>query len=1095
MTGVTGTGTVGAVDIARAIGSRHAPHDEQIAVIEAPPEGATLVVAGAGSGKTTTMSYRVLWLLANGHATPDEILGLTFTRKAARELRRRIGEFIARLPAELRPWEQAVDREDARLALDVASAPTVSTYNSFGAAVYREHALGIGLDPDAEVLSEAAAWQLARRVVVESRVPGIGELERTLASIVDGVLDLSHELSDNAVDDTGAVLEYAESVLALLDEDVLPLGGGRYPAEVEVPIGRLAGLRVLLPLVAELREAKQRRGLMEFSDQVTSALRIAQTVPGAADAVRERHRFVLLDEYQDTSDVQTRLLAELFRHRPGDERRGIVAVGDPNQSIYGWRGASDANLRDFLRQFGGDGPTSARHLSISWRNPTTVLGAANAIAGPLRSRPGIEVRDLAARPSAPEGLLAIRTWETVEDEAAGTAAWIRSRLEVTVPDEDTGVPVPPTAAVLVRKRKHIAAFAAALESAGVEHRVLGVGGLLETPEVTDVLAALRVLADPDAGSALIRLLAGPRWAVGVADLAALARLAEIVQQQRTGRRDGRSIVDALDALVDARDEWDALEAFSPEGLRRLRDAGATFRALRARLGIPLAELVRLVEEALRLDIEVVANDRRRRGGANLREFRNQIESFVRVDDFGTISSFLAWADRAIADDERIGPADAPREPGVVQLITVHAAKGLEWDVVAIPRLVEGEFPAGQQDALGWLAFGRLPHRFRGDREVLEAEARLDLDGLADRKALRDRIQAYKDGLAERQAREERRLAYVAVTRARRDLLLGAEFWPGEYDRKAKAAAPRRLSGYLTADLADAGLLPADLALESALDADPSDPHAEDLRWPRDPLGRRREAVLLARDRVLAASPDGDAGRWSREIDLLLAERDAAGRAGLPELPARVAASGFKHWVTDPAGVLDGIRRPMPERPYRATRLGTVFHAWVEERYRDLMPEAFFDPDWDGEEEALVGAGAEDAELARLKDAFERSEWATLRPLAIERAIELPFAGRTIPCKIDAVFRRGDRIEIVDWKTGKAPRTDDERAAFDYQLALYRLAWSKAEGVPLEDIDAKAYFVATDETHAPAALPDEAALLAHWDRAIAIARDDAPGQPA
>ncbi len=353
----------------------------------------------------------------------------------------------------------------------------------------------------------------------------------------------------------------------------------------------------------------------------------------------------------------------------------------------------------------------------------------------------------------------------------------------------------------------------------------------------------------------------------------LRDVATVVQRQRVARfaddegqrvdddraGDGASIIDGLDALVDAGDGWGLLAAFTPEGLERLRDAGRTFRELRARLGVPLPDLVRIVEEELRLDIEVVANESRTGGIANLRQFRDALESFLRVDDFGTLTSFLDWVDRAIQADEAFGPVDAPKQPGVVQLLTIHGAKGLEWEVVALPRFVEHEFPADQRgdDTSGWIGFGKLPYEFRGDADVLREQAWFDWDdsAVSDRKELSRRFDEFKAGIKRRHADEERRLAYVAVTRAQRDLLVSGSFWP---DWRSK---PRALSPFVD-DLDRAGLVKADLPRTSALGEEPAG--GEERRpWPWDPLGDRRAKVEAAAEAVreAIAAGDGPLGRW------------------------------------------------------------------------------------------------------------------------------------------------------------------------------------------------------------------------------------------
>jgi len=1081
-----------AAEIADAIGE-HRPTEEQARVIEAPV-GPALVVAGAGSGKTTTMAMRVLYLVANGIASPDEVLGLTFTRKAARELRDRIASLLDRFEQaeQAERGGSAGERQEPQLeaeaeAFDLSVAtPTVTTYNAFAASIYREHALVVGLDPEAELASEAAAWQLARRTVVASRLPGLAALDKRVDDVTDAVLALSHALGDNAVSDPAAVGEYVARFLAHIR--ALPLGDRHERRGVVEECERVDGLRTLLPLVAEFREAKRRRGLMEFSDQVVSALSIVRASEAARESIRARHRFVLLDEYQDTSVVQTELLSTLFAARERDEQRVIVAVGDPNQSIYGWRGASDANLSGFPGDFGGPAGVEHHELLTSWRNPERVLSAANLVAKPLREKANVGM--LLPRPGATAGRFDIEWAETLDDEAELTARWFAERLRGSRPTEL------PTAAILFRKRKHIPRFAAVLEAAGIEHRVLGVGGLLTSPEVTDLLAGLRVLVDPDGGSALIRLLVGGRWRIGVRDLAALREFSRVIHRQRAGEHaasvdDAASIVDGLDALLDTRDDWDALAGFTSAGLERLRDAAQVFRALRLRLGSPITEIVRLVEEALRLDIEIVANERRAAGAAQLRAFRAQVEAFTRIDESGTIGGFLSWADRAIAADERIGPAEEPAEPGVVQLLTVHAAKGLQWDAVAIPRLVEDDFPDAPREGKGWVRFGELPYEFRGDREALRGSAWFGWESTADRKELAKELEAFAAQLRTRHLEEERRLAYVAITRTKRDLLLTGSFWPGKSVGPGKSRRPRLPSTYIADDLVELEPRVADFA--SAHDADPSDAHRDDVQWPFDPLGTRRPRVEQAAALVRQAIETGDRelGAWRRDIELLLAEHRASLRASsvVQILPPRLAASGFRDWMQEPLVVAARAARPMPEAPHRASRIGTLFHAWVESRYRSVMPtplidldELISDEDRPERDRGLVPDSSDMAKLEALKDRFERSEWAGRAPLAVEETIDLPFAGHTIPCRIDAVFQRGDRIEIIDWKTGT--RTTGDLSAYDYQLALYRIAWSHRYGVPIEQIEAKAYFVDADLVYEPSTLPDRDELLARWEAAFA-----------
>jgi DNA helicase II / ATP-dependent DNA helicase PcrA len=219
------------------------------------------------------------------------------------------------------------------------------------------------------------------------------------------------------------------------------------------------------------------------------------------------------------------------------------------------------------------------------------------------------------------------------------------------------------------------------------------------------------------------------------------------------------------------------------------------------------------------------------------------------------------------------------------------------------------------------------------------------------------------------------------------------------------------------------------------------------------------------------------GPWAEELELLLAERRErlAGEIRV-EMPVRVSASRFKDFVTDPAAVARALRRPMPERPYRATRLGTLFHSWVEHRY-GMAGTA---DELESLADAEAGETVDAARLAELQETFERSAWGRRRPVDVEREIHVVLDGQVIVCKIDAVYDAGDgRFEIVDWKTGRAPRDAGDLEAKQFQLALYRLAYARWRGVEPERIDAVFYFVADDRVIRPERIFDERELVARW----------------
>ncbi|GAA1730263.1 ATP-dependent DNA helicase [Microcella frigidaquae] len=1093
-----------AVEIARALGQKHDPTPEQQAIIEAPVAPA-LVVAGAGSGKTETMAARVLWLVANGHVAPEQVLGLTFTRKAAGELAARIRERLVQLAGSGLLGSSTV-------VVDAFTQPTVATYNAFASSLYRDHAVLIGRDPDGVVLREASAWQLARELVTTAKDARLADLDLSADRITAAVLALTHAVSEHGAD-IADVRAYIERFVAHIAE--LPLGD-RYERKAE--FDKLMALGATLPivdLVERLQQVKQRDGYVEFSDQVSLALAIVRRHAGVAAQLRDRYRVVLLDEYQDTNVAQTWLLAELFGGTP------VMAVGDPHQSIYGWRGASASNLDDFAHRFRAGGaneidapgePVGRYSLSTSWRNGTQVLAAANLLVQPLSARGGVAVETLRPSPVASEHPVETVFAETVHDEAQAVAAWLAARVAEPPPGAPAGAtdadgrPLRASAALLMRSRTTQPVFLAALREANVPVHVLGIGGLLEQPEIADLVSALAVIDDPAASTELVRLLAGPRWRIGVADLHALSRIAswlrdrdlaqqpfsdEVKERLRASvaRTDGVSLVDALDFVGTAPDEHGQLRGLTPVGLERLRDAARLFAALRSRTALDLPDLVVAVEHDLLLDIEVAANPARALGDAPREAFHEALDGYLALADHATLGGFLGWLREAEWRDN-LSPRSEDPEPGTVQVLTIHGAKGLEWDHVVVPRLVDGELPGTPREgSTGWLRVGVLPYELRGDRAELPTFA---WRAAETRKELLERRAAFADEVSEHHEREERRLAYVAVTRARHRLLLTGSFWAGQ-------AKPRDPSPYLRA-LEGAGLIEP-LPEHPQNEQNPIvDDSGDEPWWPVDPFGARRERVVEAAARVRASDPAdrGDDRRgWHREIDLLLAERaERLASAGRVTVPLRVPASSFKDFITAPAEVAERLRRPMPQRPFRATRLGTVFHRWVEQRYGlGAMPDLV-----DGLAAELdVPLEGDSAEaLAALQETFARSPWAAQAPLEVERELHLPFEGRILVCKIDAVYatdpafdtvrdrgsgRRPRTVEIVDWKTGKAPRDDADRAAKELQLALYRLAYARWSGLPLDAVTAAFYFVADDAVLRPASLPDEAELRRRWRAAV------------
>ncbi|MFC8193435.1 ATP-dependent helicase, partial [Cellulomonas sp. NPDC057328] len=839
---------------------QHPPTEEQRRVIEAPLRP-SLVVAGAGSGKTETMAGRVVWLVANGLVAPEQVLGLTFTRKAA-------GELAERVRLRLRALARAAAREGVTLptgadVLDELARPHVSTYHAYAASLVSDHALRLGVEPGARLLGEAAQWQLAAQVV-ESWTEDLDTAAAT-STVVDAVLSLAGALDEHLLEPAEARAR-VEALAA--DLAATPVGEDRRApqAKARALVASLGERARVLDLVADYRARKRAADALDFGDQVALAARIARDAPEVGAAERARYRVVLLDEYQDTSYAQLVLLSALF-----SGGHPVTAVGDPHQSIYGWRGASPAGLARFPEMFpvvepdargrvaGREHrrPADVVQLSTSWRNDVAVLAAANHVAAPLRDAGArVDVPELRARPGAGEGTVLAAVTTTVEEEAATVAAFVAEQWRPGSHPAGRR-----TAAVLCRKRSQFEPLRRALRAEGLPVEVVGLGGLLAAPEVVDLVAVLQAAHDPTRGDALVRLLTGARTRLGAADLHALGDWAR--QGARThGARDPRaggveadvvderSLVDALDDLPPERWRSPAGRALTPVGRARLRELAGVLRAVRTHQGLSLPELVNEAERLLGLDIEVQArpDGDPGRARANLDAFADVVADFARGADRPSLGALLAWLEAADAREDGLELPVAEPDPDAVQLMTVHASKGLEWDVVAVAGMVDGGLPAtpmlgpdGPKDS-GWLTgLGVLPYPLRGDADDLP---RLECAGAADAKELAERLTRFTHDAGEHEVAEERRLAYVAVTRARDRLLLTAARW-------ADAKSPRRVSPFLT-DLVDAGLAAVQAwADEPAPDeTNPRAALAETAVWPADPFARdgaapRRPAVEAA----------------------------------------------------------------------------------------------------------------------------------------------------------------------------------------------------------------------------------------------------------
>lgn len=1094
---------------------------EQTACITAPP-APQVIVAGAGSGKTTVMAARVVWLVGTGQVAPEQVLGLTFTNKAAGELAERVRTALVRA---------GVTDADVIDPDNPPGEPRISTYHAFAGQLLTDHGLRIGLEPSARLLADATRYQLAARVLREAPGP-YPSLTKSFPSLVSDLLALDAELAEHLV---------RPGQLAAYDGELLrTLASARLSnAELRKVPEAAAARRELLDLTVRYREAKRARDLLDFGDQIALSAELALTRPEVGTILRDEFRVVLLDEYQDTSVAQRLLLSGLFGQGTG---HAVTAVGDPCQAIYGWRGASVANLDDFPAHFAhADGSPATRFsLSENRRSGGRLLHLANGLAEPLRAmHAGVEA--LRPAPGAErDGSVRIALLDTHAQEIE----WLADSIAHLV---RTGKE-PGEIAVLCRTAGDFPQIQGALVARDIPVEVVGLSGLLHLPEVADLVAMCEVLQDPGANASLVRLLTGPRWRIGPRDLALLGRRARLLVHRTqadgtdpderlaaavegTDPAEVVSLADALDTFLESAGGEDDDLPFSAQARVRFARLAAELRDLRRSLADPLMDVLHRVLGTTGLEVELSASPhalaaRRRETLAN---FLDTAAGFAALDGEASLLAFLAFLRTAAQYEKGLDNA-LPGGENTVKVLTAHKSKGLEWDVVAVPGLVAKHFP-NDQAREAWTSQSKvLPHALRGDAGTLPDVPSWDARGL----------KAFKDAMKDHQHTEELRLGYVTFTRPR-SLLLGSGHWwgPTQKRRRGPSAFLQALYDHCGEGFGEIEIW----ADEPEQDAEnPSlRESAQDHAWPLplDPtsLSRRREAadtVLSHLDALtlLPAEPQepephddeplwDDEPRWDEDApepeweqaapsaDLphqrsepsLRRETGAPGGVGAtPEdlrtiaswdrdltaltgelrrtratvrdvvLPPSLSASQLMRLAADPDGFAHELARPMPRPPQPAARRGTRFHAWVESRFEEL-PLPMLGPD------ELPGGEAGDPEivderdLTALKEAFERTPYARRTPYRVESPFQLTLAGRVIRGRIDAVYRDDEdgTYEIVDWKTSRT------RTADPLQLAIYRLAWAEQHDLPPEAVKAAFVYVRSGEIARPTALPGRADL--------------------
>ena len=1031
--------------------------DQQFAAVTAPLDPA-VVIAGAGSGKTTVMAARVVWLVATGQVAPAEVLGLTFTTKATAQL-------DAGIRGALRDAGLLPERDRAA---EEVEEPIVATYHSYAAGLLTEHGLRIGHEPDTRLIADASRYQLATRAIQRYRSP-VPHLTESPDHAVGYLLALDAEMTEHLVDPEDVRLldqRHREQFVAGMAAE----SRSTYRELNERAIRAIDARADLVGLVQAYRRLKRDLGLVDFSDQIALAAQLARDRPEVGRLERGKFKVVLLDEYQDTSVAQAIMLSRLFSGPDPADGLGhpVMAVGDPNQAIYGWRGASVSNILEFGRAFPVEsGVTRTYPLTVNRRSDERILATANHVARDLYvERP--ELLPLEPKPDAGPGEVRAAVHETWDLELAALGDQVLACHDAGTPWKEIGV--------LTRDNTHAAAVFDALTDREVPVEIVGLKGLLRLPEVAEVVATLALIQDVTDNAAMLTLLNGPRWAIGVRDLALLGRQARELAGPRGRERTFADVRAELAAAVEGSDPTeiaslgDAVDQpgdhpYSPEARERFALLSTELRRLRAAIGEPILDLVRRIIDTTGIDVELASSVSPAAAARrdNLDLFVQAVAEFQAVDGPVTLTALMAWLD---AEDDFGQGLDVatPSEADSVKLLTVHRAKGLEWDAVFLVGVTDTKFPTNRGRSRWTTLASVMPAELRGDAG--------DLPQLGGHTA--EDLKAYAAAAKVHDATEELRLGYVAWTRARHLLSVSCWQWkPG--GRTGLGPSPYLLStreamagwGAVAEPWSDkpAKGTPSPYTTADAERPFPMSHHTAEVE-------RRWQAAAL----VAAAPHDADetiedvlvleeVAAWDATIERLLAEASAeTGDVVELPLPPSLSATSLARLRDDPEGFARDLARPMPRPPSPAARFGTRFHAWVESRFGQQQ---MIDPD------ELPGRGDlgidDEDDLRELIARFEEGPFADRTPYVVEPAFALVLAGQVVRGRIDAVYQEQvDGVEgflVVDWKTNQKQTADP------LQLAIYRLAWAELAGVEPERVRVAFHYVRSGET----VTPDEAEL--------------------
>lgn len=615
--------------------------------------GPLLIVAGAGTGKTTTLVEKIKYLIKKDLAKPDEILCLTFTEKAAREMQERIDEAMPYGYARM--W--------------------ISTFHAFADEVLKDDIFHLGLNPAYRLMTPAQSLMFLKKHIFSLNLTYFRPMSSP-NKFLEGLLQHFSRLHDEDIspdDYTKWVTMQCHPEVQTKD-DMLP--------------EELAQLKELSYAYSAFQNLKLHHDVMDFDDLIYYLLKLFRERTSVLARYQRTFKAVLIDEFQDTNIAQYELIKLLC---PAQNNPQLTVVGDDSQAIYKFRGASVSNILNFMADY-----PQAQQITLrdNYRSSQIILDHAYRLIqhnnpDTLETKLGIS-KELKSRSDAPTGHVQFEYFKHGDREAD----WIARKIQTLVQTKGCDLA---DMAILVRANNHAEPIMHALRQSGIPYQFLGPGTLFRQPEIKEIISYLKVLADLEDSVSLYRVLCMGIFELDMQDVSLLTAFA---------KKTALPLYQSMEILLSFRhDEWyrdsfeqyrDHLPAIRVETMDRLAELTTMIKDHLAKIHTDSAThiLYQFLEESGYLkQLGATDPDRDEKIILNITRFFNKIKSLEQELDDPGVRSAVEYLDMSleVGDSPLAGDTDATRAHAV-HILTVHSAKGLEFPVVFLPHLVKGRFP-------------------------------------------------------------------------------------------------------------------------------------------------------------------------------------------------------------------------------------------------------------------------------------------------------------------------------------------------------------------------------------------------------------------